>query len=168
MGSNGGTQKLVFDGLSRQGSQHNLTLDEVQQQLGDLGKPFSSMNLDEFLTNVWSAEADQGINNGSSPGYSELTQLASASSLPRQLSLTFTKDLTKKTVDEVWQDIQQTHKKKKTNGSERNINNTSSCKRQSTLGEMTLKDFFVKAGIVSESSSPGKKKHEHNLDPLEA
>ncbi|CAH1451286.1 unnamed protein product [Lactuca virosa] len=128
MGSNGGTQKPVFDGLSRQGSLHNLTLDEVQQQLGDLGKPFSSMNLDEFLKN----------------------------------------DLTKKTVDEVWQDIQQDQKKKKTNGSESNINNTSSCKRQATLGEMTLEDFLVKAGIVSESSSPGKKNHEQNLDPPEA
>ncbi|KAL7616495.1 hypothetical protein Lser_V15G02341 [Lactuca serriola] len=100
MGSNGGTQKPMFDGLSRQGSLHNLTLDEVQQQLVDLGKPFSSMNLDEFLKNVWCAEANQGINNGSSPNYFELTQLASASSLPRQLSLTLTKDLTKKTVDE--------------------------------------------------------------------
>ncbi|XP_023731586.1 ABSCISIC ACID-INSENSITIVE 5-like protein 2 [Lactuca sativa] len=168
MGSNGGTQKPVFDGLSRQGSLYNLTLDEVQQQLGDLGKPFSSMNLDEFLKNVWSAEANQGINNGSSPDYSELTQLASASSLPRQLSLTFTKDLTKKTVDEVWQDIQQDQNKKKTNGSDSNIDNTSSCKRQATLGEMTLEDFLVKAGIVSESSSPGKKNHEQNLDPPEA
>lgn len=162
IGSNGRTQKPTFDGLSRQGSLYNLTLDEVQQHLGDLGKPFSSMNLDEFLKNVWTAEANQGINTDS-PDYSELTQLASASSLPRQLSLTFSKDLTKKTVDEVWQDIQQNQKK----GSESNINSSSSYKnrdRQPTLGEMTLEDFLVKAGIVAESSS-GKKNQEQVMSP---
>ncbi|KAL4557993.1 hypothetical protein LXL04_036189 [Taraxacum kok-saghyz] len=159
MGSNGATQKPMFDGLSRQGSLYNLTLDEVQQQLGDLGKPFSSMNLDEFLKNVWSAEANQGTNS-TSP---ELTQLASASSLPRQLSLNFTKDLTKKTVDQVWQDIQHSQKKNNGNESETNINSSSSCKRQPTLGEMTLEDFLVKAGIVAESS-PTEKNQEQNLD----
>ncbi|CAI9295318.1 unnamed protein product [Lactuca saligna] len=123
------------------------------------------MNLNEFLKNVLSVEDNQRINNGSSLDYSELTQLASASFLPRQLSLTFTKDLTKKTIDEVWKDIQQDQKKKKTNGSESNINNTSSCKRQATLGEMKLEDFLVKTRIIFKSSSPGKKKHEQNLDP---
>ncbi|CAI9263602.1 unnamed protein product [Lactuca saligna] len=125
------------------------------------------MNLDEFLKNVWSTEANQRINNGSSSDYSEVIQLASTSSLPRQLSLTFTKDLTKNIVDEVLQDMQQDQKKKKTNCSESNINNTSSCKRQATLGEMTLEDFLVKERIVSESSSLGKKTHEQNLDPPE-
>ncbi|XP_024981620.1 ABSCISIC ACID-INSENSITIVE 5-like protein 2 [Cynara cardunculus var. scolymus] len=165
MGSNGGTQKPMLDGLARQGSLYNLTLDEVQQQLGDLGKPLSSMNLDELLKSVWTAEANQGMNNGPFD-HTELTQLASASSLPRQLSLSLATDLTKKTVDEVWQDIQEGQKKKKKDTDDNDINIRTSFKdfgrkgsreRQPTLGEMTLEDFLVKAGVVAESS-PGKKK----------
>ncbi|KAI3678020.1 hypothetical protein L6452_37299 [Arctium lappa] len=160
MGSNGGTQKPMLDGLARQGSLYNLTLDEVQQQLGDLGKPLSSMNLDELLKSVWTAEANHGPSH-----HTQLTQLASGSSLPRQLSLSLVPDLTKKTVDEVWQDIQEGQKKKKKNANDNDINNDScfkdfgrkgSSERQPTLGEMTLEDFLVKAGIVAESS-PSKK-----------
>ncbi|KAJ9544381.1 hypothetical protein OSB04_024088 [Centaurea solstitialis] len=163
----GGTQKpSMLDGLARQGSSlYNLTLDEVQQQLGDLGKPLTSMNLDELLKSVWIAEA----NNGPCPSsnQTQLTQLASSSSLPKQLSLSLATDLTKKTVDEVWQGIQegQKNKKKKKDG-----NSDDGCfkdfggggggggskERQATLGEMTLEDFLVKAGVVAESS-PSKK-----------
>ncbi|KAJ0481597.1 putative plant bZIP transcription factor [Helianthus annuus] len=41
---------------------YNLTLDEVQRQLGDLGKPLSSMNINELIKSVWNAESevDQG------------------------------------------------------------------------------------------------------------
>ena len=35
---------------------YSLTLDEVQYQLGDLGKPLSSMNLDELFKNVWTTD----------------------------------------------------------------------------------------------------------------
>ncbi|KAI3776097.1 hypothetical protein L1987_45860 [Smallanthus sonchifolius] len=76
MGSNGEGKKSMWDGLSRQGSLYNLTLDEVQQQLGDLGKPFSSMNLDELLKSVYIAEANQGVSSNP-PNYTELTQLDS-------------------------------------------------------------------------------------------
>ncbi|KAI3824117.1 hypothetical protein L1987_05566 [Smallanthus sonchifolius] len=52
MGSNGGGQNSLLNGLSKQGSLYNLTLDEVQPQLGDLGKLFISMNLDELFKSV--------------------------------------------------------------------------------------------------------------------
>lgn len=55
MGSNGrrGEPQLPKpDGLARQGSSYNLTLYEAQQQLGDLGKPLRSMNLDELLAPI--------------------------------------------------------------------------------------------------------------------
>ncbi|KAK4345873.1 hypothetical protein RND71_036049 [Anisodus tanguticus] len=128
--------------LARQGSLYSLTLDEVQNQLGDLGKPLSSMNLDELLKTVWTVEASQGIGGGM--GYEAVQQhgqVASGSSLPG--------DLSKKTVDQVWQDIQQGHKR------DSNIN-TKATERQITLGEMTLEDFLVKAGVVAEPT-PGKK-----------
>lgn len=132
------TQTQDPNPLGRQGSLYSLTLDEVQNQLGDLGKPLSSMNLDELLKNVWLAEGNSslgglgGLNVGSNP-----PQSASASSLNRQSSLTLSMDLSKKTVDEVWQDIQHQHKK-------------GNLDRNATLGEMTLEDFLVKAGVVAE------------------
>ncbi|KAI3760678.1 hypothetical protein L1987_51076 [Smallanthus sonchifolius] len=164
MGSNGEGQKSMLDGLSRQGSLYNLTLDEVQQQLGDLGKPFSSMNLDELLKSVYTAETNQGVSSNP-PNYTELTQLDSG--------------VTKRTVDEVWQDIQQGQRKKRHisdddgGGGDEDDDiskgggfKNGDRKRQATLGEMTLEDFLVKAGIVAESS-PGRKTQEQNLEQQE-
>ncbi|XP_027355242.1 ABSCISIC ACID-INSENSITIVE 5-like protein 2 [Abrus precatorius] len=145
MGSQGGGDsngKLSqFQPLVRQNSMYSLTLDEVQNQLGDLGKPLSSMNLDELLKNVWTVEASQSIdvdNDG--------TAHTSQAALQRQASLSLTGALSKKTVDEVWRDIQQN----KTN-EEKKFRD-----RQPTLGEMTLEDFLVKAGVISEASSNRK------------
>ncbi|KAL5154671.1 ABSCISIC ACID-INSENSITIVE 5-like protein 2 [Glycine soja] len=134
MGSQGGTtqdQEPKTGSLTRQGSLYNLTLDEVQNQLGNLGKPLGSMNLDELLKSVWTAESgtDAYMQHGG--------QVASAgSSLNPQGSLTLSGNLSKKTIDEVWRDMQQ----KKSVGKE----------RQPTLGEMTLEDFLVKAGVATE------------------
>ncbi|KAJ8570563.1 hypothetical protein K7X08_037535 [Anisodus acutangulus] len=131
--------------LARQGSLYSLTLDEVQNQLGDLGKPLSSMNLDELLKTVYTVEASQGMGGTDYEAAIQYGQVASGSSL-------LPSDLSKKTVDQVWQDIQQGHKRD-TN----NIDNRKSHgERQITLGEMTLEDFLVKAGVVAEST-PGKK-----------
>lgn len=149
MGSNGGETRLKSDVLVRQGSLYNLTLDEVQHQLGDLGKPLSSMNLDELLKSVWSVESSMNLdqlNHG---------ELGSGSSLARQSSLNLAHDLRKRTVDEVWQDIQQGQKKSDNISSSKNKNSSidkkGSRERQPTLGEMTLEDFLLKAGIVSGS-----------------
>ncbi|KAH6779510.1 ABA-responsive element binding protein 3 [Perilla frutescens var. hirtella] len=131
--------------LARQGSLYSLTLDEVQNQLGDLGKPLSSMNLDELLKTVWTAEANnqagEGVDGG--PVMQLPGQSSSGLSLNQQPNLMLSMDLSKKTVDEVWQDIQQGQKR-------------SSLDRKTTLGEMTLEDFLVKAGVVSDSAG-GKK-----------
>ncbi|KAJ6433120.1 hypothetical protein OIU84_020200 [Salix udensis] len=126
-----------FQSLARQNSMYNLTLDEVQNQLGDLGKPLSSMNLDEFLKNVWTVEATQttGLEV-------EGTPFANQTALQRQASLSLTSDLSKKTVDEVWKDIQQSKHDEEMKSKE----------RQPTLGEVTLEDFLVKAGVVAEAS----------------
>ncbi|WOG98166.1 hypothetical protein DCAR_0417507 [Daucus carota subsp. sativus] len=135
------------DLLGRQSSMYNLTLDEVQDQLGDLGKPLSSMNLDELLKSVWSAEANQGL-GGVDFGDAQPGNVASSSSLLRQSSVSLAKGLSKKTVDEVWQDIQEGQKKSRLDRKMR--------ERKSTLGEMTLEDFLVKAGIVAEGEkNPG-------------
>ncbi|KAL1821121.1 hypothetical protein ACET3Z_015990 [Daucus carota] len=152
-GSGGGgnasrrTEEPRTDLLGRQSSMYNLTLDEVQDQLGDLGKPLSSMNLDELLKSVWSAEANQGL-GGVDFGDAQPGNVASSSSLRRQSSVSLAKGLSKKTVDEVWQDIQEGQKKSRLDRKMR--------ERKSTLGEMTLEDFLVKAGIVAEGEkNPG-------------
>ncbi|KAG6743611.1 hypothetical protein POTOM_052310 [Populus tomentosa] len=110
------------ESLIGQGSLYSLTLDEVQNQLGSLGKPLGSMNLDELLKSV-----DTG-GSWSSP-------------LQRQGSLTLSRGLSKKTVEEVWRNIQQASKKDAENQ-----------ERNAPLGEMTLEDFLVKAGVVTESA----------------
>nr|CAT00686.1 bZIP transcription factor [Antirrhinum majus] len=99
------------------------------------------MNIDELLKTVSSAQANNQVMGSSEyatasqppPG-----QPGSGSSLNRQSSVTFSRDISQKTVDEVWQDIQQGQK-------------MSSLDRKTTFGEMTLEDFLVKAGVVVES-----------------
>ncbi|KAL9150936.1 hypothetical protein ABFS82_11G020700 [Erythranthe guttata] len=132
--------------LARQGSLYSLTLDEVQNQLGDLGKPLNSMNLDELLKTVWTAETNNHTAEGVDYTQSPHHQPAQVSFLNRQ-----SRDLSKKTVDEVWQDIQEGQKR-------------DSLDRTVTLGEITLEDFLVKAGIVAES--PLGKKNTGSVDPI--
>ncbi|VVA28005.1 Hypothetical predicted protein [Prunus dulcis] len=142
-GADGNCKQSQFQPLARQNSIYSLTLDEVQNQLGDLGKPLSSMNLDELLKNVWSAEANQTMGMDI-----EGTTLVNQATLQRQASLSLTSALSKKTVDEVWRDIQQS----------KNNEEKKSQERQRTLGEMTLEDFLVKAGVVAEAEASSDKK----------
>ncbi|XP_047315349.1 ABSCISIC ACID-INSENSITIVE 5-like protein 2 [Impatiens glandulifera] len=140
-GVSGRQQEPKPEGLVRQGSLYSLTLDEVESQLGDLGKPLSSMNLDELLKTVWNVETNQADYASSLP---QGQFRPGSASLNSQSSITLSRDLSRKTVDEVWQDIQQEQMK----GSLDRLN-----QRQMTLGEMTLEDFLDKAGIVAGSSS---------------
>ncbi|OMO67508.1 hypothetical protein CCACVL1_20485 [Corchorus capsularis] len=137
--SNGQQPHLQPSPLVRQNSWYSLTLNEVKNQLGNLGKPLGSMNLDELLNNVWSAESNQSLGMDSE-------STSSSSSLQRQASLTLARAFSGKTVDQVWKGIQEGQKKKygeEMKGQE----------REATLGETTLEDFLVQAGLsVAESS----------------
>ncbi|CAJ2637232.1 unnamed protein product [Trifolium pratense] len=144
MVSQGGTvQESRTTLLSRSGSLYNLTLDEVQNHLGNLGKPLGSMNLDELLKSVWSVEAGEVFDFGNDVA-GTTTQHNQLGEMNRQGSLTLSGDLRKKTVDEVWRDMQ--IEKKRSVDRDRKAPD-----RQQTLGEMTLEDFLVKAGVVGES-----------------
>jgi ABA responsive element binding factor len=122
---------------------YNLTLDEVQNHLGNQGKPLGSMNLDELLKSVWSVEAGEVSDFGNDVAGTNM-QHNQLGEMNRQGSLTLSGDLRKKTVDEVWRDMQV--KKKRSVDRDRKARD-----RQQTLGEMTLEDFLVKAGVVGES-----------------
>ncbi|RWW08718.1 hypothetical protein GW17_00027825 [Ensete ventricosum] len=143
-GGGAGGEPPVPPPLARQGSVYTLTMDELQNTLGGIGKDFGSMNMDELLRNIWTAEESYAmtvaLGDGSGPG----------SGLQRQGSLTLPRTLSQKTVDEVWRDLG---------------GHSSSCSqvpavrgadvpRQSTLGEMTLEEFLVRAGVVREDMTP--------------
>lgn len=140
MGSQGNGQQphLQPSPLSRQSSWFNLTLDEVKNQLGDMGKPVGSMNLDELLQKVWTAEANQSMGM-------DKENSSSASSLQRQASATLARALSGKTVDQVWREIQQGQNKRYGEGMGGQDGNM-------TLGEMTLEDFLVQAGLFADAS----------------
>ncbi|KAL5707590.1 ABSCISIC ACID-INSENSITIVE 5-like protein 2 [Ranunculus cassubicifolius] len=124
-------QEQQFLSLSRQNSYYNLTLDEVENQLGlgGLGKPLGSMNLDELLKNITTADENDAS--------------AATSALQQQPSLS------KKTVEELWRDIQR--------GQDKSDRENKAHDRQPTLGEMTLEDFLVKAGVGSQNSDENNK-----------
>ncbi|KAL3620298.1 hypothetical protein CASFOL_035210 [Castilleja foliolosa] len=122
-------------------TQHNswlsLTLNEIENHLSNsLTKPFGTMSLDELLNKVWTTEANQSDNITPSP----------AASLQRQASWSLALALSGKTVNEVWRDIKRGHQT-------RNAEDKSSRERELTLGELTLEDFLVKAGMYVTNAS---------------
>ncbi|XP_007016702.2 PREDICTED: ABSCISIC ACID-INSENSITIVE 5-like protein 2 isoform X1 [Theobroma cacao] len=139
--SNGQQSHLQPSPLVRQNSWYSLTLNEVENQLGMLGKPLGSMNLDELLDNVWTTESNQSLGI-------DTESTSPSSSLQRQASLTLARAFSGKTVDQVWKEIQQGQKKRfgeEMKGQE----------REPTLGETTLEDFLVQAGLFVADTSLG-------------
>ncbi|KAI3471825.1 hypothetical protein Pfo_028478 [Paulownia fortunei] len=153
----------TFQSLGRQSSIYSLTLDEFQHTLCESGKNFGSMNMDEFLNSIWTAEENQAqehaqgsaTDTGNSTyavqfpqreGYTMGKGISKQPSLPRQGSLSVPEPLCRKTVDEVWSEI---HKSQQhNNDSHSHIQNPNATQRQPTFGEMTLEDFLIRAGIV--------------------
>ncbi|KAL8232174.1 hypothetical protein R6Q57_001952 [Mikania cordata] len=129
--------------LARQGSIYSLTFDEFQNTMGSIGKDFGSMNMDELLKSIWSAEELQTTGNNTSHGVPEGGGNDGGVNIQRQGSLTLPRTLSQKTVDEVWKDIS-----KEFNG----FGQPNLPQRQQTLREMTLEEFLVKAGVVREEA----------------
>ncbi|XP_071737911.1 protein ABSCISIC ACID-INSENSITIVE 5-like [Rutidosis leptorrhynchoides] len=166
--------------LGRQSSIYSLTLDEFQHTINESGKNFGSMNMDEFLNSIWTAEENQAqaqvypsaINTSSGPTASTSAAVAANGAgssgqvfmgintssaeptlnIARQGSLTLPGPLSRKTVDEVWSEIQKTQHDYPQRNTENNDQVTGSTERQPTYGEMTLEDFLVKAGVVREQN----------------
>uniref|UniRef100_A0A7N0VKB3 BZIP domain-containing protein n=2 Tax=Kalanchoe fedtschenkoi TaxID=63787 RepID=A0A7N0VKB3_KALFE len=181
----GGEHKNQALTLGRQSSIYSLTLDEFQHTLCDSGKNFGSMNMDEFLNSIWTAEENQAVNTSGAAvaaatganqhgahslmnfGHGESMsgrQITKQPSLPRQGSLTIPAPLCRKTVDEVWSEI---HKNQHGAQHASNVQTSGSAHRQPTFGEMTLEDFLVKAGVVREQNNgqqlPPAQQQQYNL-----
>ncbi|TYJ29062.1 hypothetical protein E1A91_A06G044600v1 [Gossypium mustelinum] len=119
-------------------SLYNLTFDEVQSQLGKIGKPLNAMNLDELLRSLIAVEEGGLVQNPSSSSSSS----SSAASFFLG-NINFNGTLSKKTVDEVWKEI--------VNNGGGNVNAMDNrfVQHQLTLGETTLEDFLVRAGVIN-------------------
>ncbi|KAG6517306.1 ABSCISIC ACID-INSENSITIVE 5-like protein 2 [Zingiber officinale] len=158
-----GCQRSQIQSLSRQGSLYNLTLNEVQNHIGE---PLLSMNLDDLLKTVFPSEGNQLC---AAEVDMPTDRHASSSGLRRQGSMTMPWELSKKTVDEVWRDIQQEQEQNQKKVEIQRLGH----EKQPTLGEMTLEDFLVKAGVVV--GALDKDGHEligdvdpvGNIDPLQ-
>ncbi|EOA14452.1 hypothetical protein CARUB_v10027656mg [Capsella rubella] len=117
----------VTNPSSRQGSSiYSWTVDQFQTSLG---KNCGSMNMDELVKNICSAEETQGA-----------LQRQGSTSLPRTLS--------HKTVDEVWKYITQEEETKNYG-----VTNISHLQRQQTLGEITLEEFLIRSGARINNTS---------------
>ncbi|KQJ90509.1 bZIP transcription factor TRAB1 [Brachypodium distachyon] len=136
--------------LARQGSVYSLTFEEFQSTLGGggLGKDFSSMNMDELLRSIWTTEERQAMASASASASASAAGAGAGTpptSLQRQGSLTLPRTLSAKTVDEVWRNLVRDDPLAiGADGGEPQPH------RQATLGEMTLEEFLVKAGVVRE------------------
>ncbi|XP_051145033.1 ABSCISIC ACID-INSENSITIVE 5-like protein 7 [Andrographis paniculata] len=133
--------------LSRQSSIFSLTFDEFQSTLGGPGREFGSMNMEELLKSIWTAEESQAVASSSS-GVGDTTNLQ------RQSSLTIPRTFSQKTVDEVWRDVL-----KETIGAkdpESGIDGANLLPREPTLGEVTLEEFLFRAGVREDIQPPGR------------
>ncbi|CAN8302759.1 unnamed protein product [Cochlearia groenlandica] len=128
----GGGERLTRPALTRQGSIYSLTFDEFQSSLG---KDFGSMNMDELLKNIWSVEETQAM------CIAPLSCSQEVLNLQRQGSLTLPRTISHKTVDQVWKDL-----------SSKDGSNMSQSQAQ-MLGEVTLEEFLVRAGVVREDDN---------------
>lgn len=161
---------------AQQSSIFALTLDELQYSVCEAGRNFGSMNMDEFMSNIWNAEEFQAATGGGLVGMEEAPVVAAGgggdaggSGLCRQGSFSLPPPLCRKTVEEVWAEINReprpVHAQPQAarpspqppvqppagNGGAVAAND-----RQVTLGEMTLEQFLVKAGVVRGSGASGQ------------
>lgn len=132
--------------MMRQGSWCSLTIEEIRNKFEGSGKSLGSMNLHEFLKNMSTAEANRFAgtewSRDASPSYSS-AHCESSSGLARAMSA--------KTVDELWKEIQQ---------GQRKMSESADLK----LGEMTLEDFLVQAGLFDEASRSPSMGLEHSAE----
>uniref|UniRef100_A0A0D9WN63 BZIP domain-containing protein n=1 Tax=Leersia perrieri TaxID=77586 RepID=A0A0D9WN63_9ORYZ len=140
--------------LARQGSIYSLTFDEFQSALGTAGKDFGSMNMDELLRNIWTAEESQAIAPPAA-GVAAAVDAQQQQPIQRQGSLTLPRTLSQKTVDEVWRDIMAFGADPPEASAAAAVPAAAPAaqaqgQRQPTLGEMTLEEFLVRAGVVRE------------------
>ncbi|CAG7882805.1 unnamed protein product [Brassica rapa] len=128
--------------LARQSSVYSLTFDELQSTFCGPGKDLGSMNMDELLKSIWTAEEAQAMTSSAATAVAQ----HGGGNLQRQGSLTLPRTISQKTVDEVWKFL--ITKDGDMGGSSNGESNA-----QQTLGEMKIEDFLFRAGVVREDNN---------------
>ncbi|XP_034688127.1 ABSCISIC ACID-INSENSITIVE 5-like protein 1 [Vitis riparia] len=146
----------LFPAPIRQNSVFSLTLDEYQVRSG---KSFGSMNMDELINSIWNGDENILFSVSSQDELNNDKHMADQTDLPRQASFSIPPPLCKKTIDEVWSEINKNKQQQNSN----NDGSNDSVQGEQTFGEMTLEDFLVKAGVVQdvfvEEASGSSKRH---------
>ncbi|PWA78362.1 ABRE binding factor 4 [Artemisia annua] len=136
--------------LPQQSSVYALTFEELQNTMGGSGKDFGSMNMDELLKNIWTAEETQEM----TPNLN--LSVVNHGNLLKQGSLTLPRTLSQKTVDEVWRELVKENGGHCQNGvKDVNLIKEADLQPQEkppALREMTLEAFLQKAGVVGENN----------------
>ncbi|CAF2154028.1 hypothetical protein HID58_003019 [Brassica napus] len=151
--------------LARQSSLYSLTFDELQSTLlGGPGKDFGSMNMDELLKSIWTAEEAQAMTmTSSAAAATAVAQPGGGIPLQRQGSLTLPRTISQKTVDEVWKCL--FTKDGNMVGSSGGGSESNAPQRQQTLGEITLEEFLLRAGVVREDNNNNNGFYSNNGAP---
>ncbi|KAF8054819.1 hypothetical protein N665_1312s0012 [Sinapis alba] len=139
--------------LARESSLYSRTFDELQSLLGGPVKDFGSMNMDELLKNIWTAEEAQAMAMTSSAATAVAAPPGVGGNLQRQGSLTLPRTISQKTVDEVWKCLITKDGNNVGGSSSGGGGESNAPQRQQTLGEMTLEEFLSRAGVVREDNS---------------
>ena len=145
-----------FSPLSKQNSILSLTLDEIQWKSG---RSFGSMSMDEFLASIWSSDENQANPIPTHDGACHRSKSVATTepNISQQGSFSVPPPICKKTVDEVWSEIHKGQEPQQRNeGNNNNLGRNETLRKQQTLGEMTLEDFLIKAGVVQESTLSSK------------
>ncbi|CAI0398274.1 unnamed protein product [Linum tenue] len=159
------------DGKVDDNSLWSLTLNEIELKSG---KTFGSMNMDEFLSNLWNTNAEDTTqvlqqqpnpdnNHHNTPTNNPFDDKSSQQQTHQQQQqqqqsslISIPSPLCKKTVDEVWSDIQREqhhHHHFSSHLKPADSTNVIPHGRQQSLGNMTLEEFLVQAGVVQEAAA---------------
>ncbi|VAH65995.1 unnamed protein product [Triticum turgidum subsp. durum] len=164
---------------ARQSSIFAPTLDELQYSMCEAGHNFGSMNMDEFMSNIWNAKEFQEATGGVLVGMEVAPVVgadggrggedAGGSNQARQESFSLPPPLCRKMVEEVWAEInRETRLVHSQPQSARpsplipveppagNGGGVAANEQRGTLGEMTLEQFLVKVGVVRGSGTGGQ------------
>ncbi|KAI4386180.1 hypothetical protein MLD38_004135 [Melastoma candidum] len=119
----------------------------MSSQLGSTGKPLGSMNLDEFLKNVSAAERNQGkqvmVNGNGGDGVDRSG--IPTSPLQRQTRLRLGRELSGRTANEVWMEIQLGQRR-------RSRTEALLHSREQMLEELPSEDLSAKTGLFTDMS----------------
>ncbi|GAY41684.1 hypothetical protein CUMW_061310 [Citrus unshiu] len=131
---------------------NNLIYDhEVRSQMGNIGKPSlmsNHMNLNHELAVIKNVQTVSGDNQDGVQIVQNPSSSSSSSSPPPSYflgNINLNGRLSKKTIDQVWKDT--VHHEHEVDHS----NQSAVVQQQLTLGETTLEDFLLRAGIINNS-----------------